>query len=85
MRAHSRTVCTAILAVVAASAVAQTPIIYPAKGQNTEQQQKDTAECATWAKQNTGIDPAALFAGNTLLRGGQDIEKAMGRENLVIR
>ncbi|MCB1077410.1 MAG: TatD family hydrolase [Verrucomicrobiae bacterium] len=36
-------------------------------------------------EESGGIDPTALFAGNTLLRGGQDIEKAMGRENLVIR
>ncbi|MCB1231851.1 MAG: TatD family hydrolase [Verrucomicrobiae bacterium] len=32
-----------------------------------------------------GIDPTALFAGNTLLRGGQDIQKAMGSDDLVIR
>lgn len=31
-----------------------------------------------------GIDPTALFAGNTLLRGGQDIKQAMG-EDLIIR
>ena len=32
-----------------------------------------------------GIDPTALFEGNTLLRGGQDIQKAMGSDDLVIR
>jgi predicted metal-dependent TIM-barrel fold hydrolase len=31
-----------------------------------------------------GIDPTALFAGNTLLRGGQNIEEAM-RGDLIIR
>lgn len=31
-----------------------------------------------------GIDPTALFAGNTLLRGGQDIKEAMGGD-LIIR
>ena len=43
-------------------AFAQAPIVYPAKGQTAEQQQKDSGECAAWAKQNTGIDPVALAA-----------------------
>jgi hypothetical protein len=41
-------------------ALAQQPIVYPAKGQSAEQQQKDTAECSAWAKQSTGVDPAAV-------------------------
>jgi hypothetical protein len=32
---------------------------YPAKKQSTEQQAKDDSECFDWAKQSTGIDPAA--------------------------
>jgi hypothetical protein len=36
------------------------PVAYPAKGQSAKQQQKDDAECYTWAKGNTGIDPAAV-------------------------
>lgn len=36
-----------------------------------------------WAD-SKGVDPTALFEGNTLLRGGQDIEKAMASDNLVI-
>jgi len=35
-------------------------VIYPAKNQTAEQQSKDEAECQTWAKKNTGIDPLAL-------------------------
>lgn len=52
------------LAAVALSvaALAQKPVIYPAKGQSASQQQKDEGECNTWAKGNTGIDPAALAA-----------------------
>jgi hypothetical protein len=42
---------------VSAPAIAQ-PIIYPAKGQSAAQQQKDEAECYTWAKGQTGYDPA---------------------------
>ena len=41
------------------AALAQKPIVYPAKGQSQQQQNKDDGECYAWAKQNTGIDPAA--------------------------
>lgn len=44
-----------------ASAVAA-PIIYPAKGQSAELQQRDQGECHSWAVQNTGIDPAQVAA-----------------------
>jgi OmpA family protein len=45
---------------LAVAAIAQQPIIYPAKGQSPEQQSKDEGECYVWAKQSTGIDPVAL-------------------------
>ena len=45
---------------LASAAVAQTLVIYPAKGQTAQQQSKDEGECQIWAKQNTGIDPLAL-------------------------
>lgn len=35
-------------------------IPYPAKGQSSEQQNKDEGECYAWAKQQTGIDPIAV-------------------------
>ncbi|MGO4332904.1 hypothetical protein AB4Z49_38370, partial [Cupriavidus sp. M-11] len=38
------------------------PIAYPAKGQSSQQQQKDDGACYSWAKSNTGIDPAAVAA-----------------------
>jgi hypothetical protein len=38
----------------------QQPVVYPAKGQTPEQQKKDEGECYTWAKGQTGVDPAAL-------------------------
>jgi len=44
-------------ALVSAPAVAQL-IIYPANGQSPQQQQKDEGECYTWAKGQTGYDPA---------------------------
>lgn len=42
---------------ISTSAIAQ-QVIYPAKGQSAQQQQKDEAECYTWAKGQTGYDPA---------------------------
>ena len=51
------------LAVVLCAALAveaQQPVVYPAKGQSAEQQQKDSGECYVWAKQQTGVDPVAV-------------------------
>lgn len=45
-----------VVALVSTVASAQM-IIYPAKGQSAQQQQKDEAECYTWAKGKTGYDP----------------------------
>ena len=39
-------------------AFAQEPIIYPAKGQNSQQMEKDKSECYVWAKGQTGFDPS---------------------------
>lgn len=59
---RNRLISMIVLGLVAASATAQAPIVYPAKGQTAAQQQKDVGECAAWAKQSTGIDPAVLAA-----------------------
>jgi hypothetical protein len=46
---------------IAFGAIAQSkPIAYPAKGQSATQQQQDDGYCYSWAKSNTGIDPAAV-------------------------
>jgi hypothetical protein len=39
------------------------PVIYPAKGQTQQQQEKDKYECYIWAKGQTGFDP--MQAGST--------------------
>lgn len=39
------------------AALAQNAVIYPAKGQSAEQQQRDRYECYEWAKAQTGFDP----------------------------
>jgi hypothetical protein len=43
-----------------AAAVQATPVVYPAKGQSAQQQKKDQSSCYSWAKSNTGIDPAQV-------------------------
>lgn len=45
-----------------APAWAQKPSVYPAKGQSAEQKNTDDSQCLAWAKQDTGIDPAAVAA-----------------------
>ena len=42
---------------LALGALAQTPVVYPAKGQSAQQQASDDGACYAWAKQTTGIDP----------------------------
>ena len=44
------------------AAHAQGPVIYPAKGQSPEQQNKDRGECHVWAVQQSGFDPAQAQA-----------------------
>ena len=48
-----------ILSLVAGVALAQDPIVYPAKGQSEKQMEKDKYECYSWAKKQTGFDPMA--------------------------
>lgn len=38
------------------------PIVYPAKGQSQDQQNKDQWECHQWAVKQTGVDPQNLAA-----------------------
>jgi hypothetical protein len=60
MISTKRLLATVSLAVVAGMSAWAQPIVYPAGGQSAAQQQKDEGECHVWAKQNTGIDPAAV-------------------------
>ncbi|WP_243751548.1 YMGG-like glycine zipper-containing protein [Paraburkholderia sp. BL10I2N1] len=55
--------CAAIVnGVLFGSVVHARPVAYPAKGQSQNQQQQDEGACYSWAKSNTGIDPAAVAA-----------------------
>src|SRR4029453_4940434 len=55
----------AILVAVTASppTYAQQPVIYPARGQSLEQQQRDQGECMAWAQQTTGVNPTGVAQG----------------------
>jgi len=54
--------CALAWVALAAPAAAQQPIVYPAKGQSAQQQQTDEGQCHVWAKNQTGVDPAAMAA-----------------------
>jgi hypothetical protein len=45
---------------LAVAAAAAEPVVYPAKGQSAEQQERDQYECHEWATKDTGVDPVAL-------------------------
>ena len=62
---------------------AQELIVYPAKGQSSEQMEKDKFECYSWAKGQAGFDPMQMptatspapsqkkkSVGGSLLKGG---------------
>lgn len=49
-----------VIALAPATAMSQSKVyVYPQKGQSKEQQQKDESACYTWAKEQSGVDPAA--------------------------
>jgi hypothetical protein len=62
MQRVTQSVLAAALLSLALVAAAQKPIAYPAKGQSAQKQHKDESECAAWARQSTGIDPAMAAA-----------------------
>ncbi len=50
---------TGLLAMLPGVLAAQELMIYPAKGQNSQQQEKDKFECYGFAKGQSGFDPMA--------------------------
>lgn len=74
-------VLAAILALAPAQALAQgKPVAYPAKGQSQHQQASDDGACYSWAKQQTGVDPAQAAASPppAQAQGGQRVRGAAG-------
>ncbi len=64
MQSIHRLTIGALLVTLALAASAQKPVAYPAKGQSASQQSKDDGQCQSWAKTNTGVDPAAVAANS---------------------
>jgi len=62
---------------VSSGAAQQAPVIYPAKGQSADQQNKDKGECHVWAVQQSGFDPAQAQAP-TPTQQGPTGERARG-------
>jgi len=54
-----------VLGLAGGPLLAQDLMIYPAKGQSAEQQEKDKFECYTFAKGQSGFDPMALPTTST--------------------
>jgi hypothetical protein len=72
MRIH---VASALLAcALVPSLAAAQMFIYPQRGQNLEQQNRDQGECHTWAVQNSGFSPGsppvATAQGGGMIQGG---------------
>jgi hypothetical protein len=53
--------------------------VYPAKGQNADQQNKDEYECYQWAKGDTGFDPMAVPTTSTPAPTTQQRQGGMAR------
>ncbi len=55
----SRKTATLVLAgaLIASTTLAQDLFVYPQKGQDAAQMDKDKFECYQWARQQTGVDP----------------------------
>lgn len=57
-----RAVSAVLLCMLFAGCASSTPqpssVAYPTKGQSADQQAHDSSECAGWAKQQSGFDPA---------------------------
>ena len=60
MRSSMKLALGAVALLFTVGAAAQKPVVYPAKGQSAEQKKKDDSACYSWAKTDTGIDPAAV-------------------------
>ncbi|HEY1329317.1 MAG TPA: hypothetical protein VGI14_20455 [Casimicrobiaceae bacterium] len=53
------TAVSMLCACLAANGALAQQYVYPAKGQGKEQQKKDEGECAQWATQQSGYNPAS--------------------------
>ena len=63
--------CVASCLAIGTAFAQQKPSAYPAKGQSAEKKTQDDTACQTWAKTDTGIDPAAVAAAPATPTGPQ--------------
>src|SRR3989449_5187137 len=68
-----------------ASSTQPSVMVYPAKGQSAEQQTRDSGECQTWAKQQTGFDPATEAGKGAAVRSEEHTSELQSRLHLVCR
>ena len=54
-----RAIATVALTLLVSAAFAQQVFVYPKKGQSADQQSRDQAACAEWAKSQSGVNPSA--------------------------
>ena len=81
MNASIRIMLASLLAMAAAGAWSQQPVVYPAKGQSPQQQKNDEGQCYAWARSNTGIDPMAASQPaprEPAVGGGERVKGAAG-------
>ena len=52
-------IAASFMMILTSSAMAAGIIVYPSKGQSTEQQNSDEGACLSWASKQTGFDPTA--------------------------
>ena len=57
MRAWTISVMWLPSVAICSSAMAQQFYVYPARNQSQAEQERDRAQCSTWATQQTGFDP----------------------------
>ena len=57
MTKNKLTLIAGMMIFASSASVQSEPYVYPAKGQSTEQMEKDKYACYGWGKQQTGYDP----------------------------
>lgn len=75
-------ICMAFI-LMASTALCAEMYVYPAKGQNQQQIDKDKSECFLWAKQQTGFDPAAAAPPQQAQTGSGGAVKGAARGALL--
>ena len=55
--ARVRIALAVVTVMVAGTALAQEPIVFPSKGQTKDKMEQDKYSCYQWAKEQTGFDP----------------------------